>query len=81
VRSPGLLRSLLRKKNALDLPVDDLGAFLDRTSSQQFSHKRLNSYSPWTATNGERCHDANLIRAFDEARNTHSIAACKKNNL
>ena len=52
------LRSLLRK-NAPDLPVEDLLAFLNRrrkgrTSSQQSSHKRLNNYWRWTAMNGER---------------------------
>ena len=51
-------KSLLRK-NAPDLPVEDLLAFLNsrrkgRTSSQQSSRKRLNNYWRWTAMNGER---------------------------
>jgi hypothetical protein len=34
---------------------------LDRPATlQRFYRKRRDSCSPWTATNGERCHDANL---------------------
>jgi hypothetical protein len=58
------IQSLLRK-NAPDLPVEDLRVYLNSKPQgpykrQQFSHKRLSGYCRWIAMNGGRCRDGNL---------------------